>query len=476
MTTTHLTLEPAQLTVNGEEYEPTGTFTVLNPTTGEALAEAPAIDASALDDVFRVADRAFVLWRADEDARRDALRRAADVIEAEIEELSRVLTLEQGKPLADSRVEFFGAAAWLRYYADLDMAPEIVRDDHERYEAVVRRPLGVVVAITPWNFPILLAMWKIAPALRAGNTVVVKPSPFTPLSTLALGCVLRGVLPDGVLNVVAGPDPLGAALVTHPAPRKISFTGSTATGKRVAAAVAADLKRVTLELGGNDPAIILDDVDVAGIAERLFWGAFGNNGQICLAVKRVYAHRSVHAELVAALADIASSVRVGDGLKDGTQLGPINNTPQLDRVTDLVSDALRQGARAAAGGTRIDGQGLFFAPTILDRVSDGMRVVDEEQFGPVLPVLAFDDIDEAVARANNSPYGLTSSIWSGDVGRAFDLASRMESGQVSINSHASGVQAHLPFGGYKWSGVGVENGPWGLHSFTELQTIAGPGR
>ena len=356
------------------------------------------------------------------------------------------------------------------------MPREIIRDDAERFEEVYRRPLGVVSAITPWNFPITLAMWKIAPALRAGNTIVVKPSPYTPLTTLALARVLRGVLPDGVLNVITGPDPLGAALVSHPIPRKVSFTGSTAVGKRVAVAAAEDLKRVTLELGGNDPAIILKDANVEDVAARLFWSAFGNNGQICLAVKRVYAHEDVQPALVEALGELARKARVDDGMADGAQLGPLNNQPQFERIKGLVSDAVANGARVVSGGHVIDRPGYFYSPTILDNVNDGFRVVNEEQFGPVLPVMAFRDEAEAIERANNSEYGLTASVWSADADHAAALASEIDSGQVSINSHGGGVQKHLPFGGHKWSGIGVENGPWGLASFTELQVISGPSR
>jgi acyl-CoA reductase-like NAD-dependent aldehyde dehydrogenase len=464
------------LTVDGADFEAAGYFDIINPASGRVFAQAPAISPSQLDAVFAAADRAYQSWKRDEDERRRGLLAASDAVAAAAEELAPVLTAEQGKPLGDARSEILGASAWLRYYATLELPRELIRDDDQGYEEVFRRPLGVVSAITPWNFPIILAMWKIAPALRAGNTIVVKPSPFTPLTTLALAQTLRGVLPDGVLNVVAGPDPLGAALVSHPVPRKVSFTGSTATGKKVAVAAAADLKRVTLELGGNDPAIVLEDAKVDEIAEKIFWGAFGNNGQICLAAKRVYAHESLHADLVAALAELARSVKVDDGMAEGAQLGPINNKPQFDRVSELVTDALSRGARPAAGGGPLGRDGYFFSPTILDDVSDGVRVVDEEQFGPVLPVIPFRDEADAVARANRSQYGLTASVWSADQDHALSIAGQIDSGQVSINSHGGGVQMHLPFGGHKWSGIGVENGPWGLYGFTELQVIAGPPR
>jgi acyl-CoA reductase-like NAD-dependent aldehyde dehydrogenase len=463
-------------TSNGNDLPTEATFDVINPATGHVFAQAPSVAPAQLDQVFTDAHAAYLRWREDEAGRRAAMRRAADVIEANAAGLGSILMAEQGKPLAEAVGEFYGAAVWLRYFAELELPREIVRDDAEAFEEILRRPLGVVSAITPWNFPIVLAMWKIAPALRAGNTLVVKPSPYTPLATLALGHTLRGVLPDGVLNVVTGPDPLGAAMVSHPVPRKVSFTGSTAVGRKVALAAAPDLKRVTLELGGNDPAVILGDVNVEEIAQKLFWGAFGNNGQVCVAVKRVYAHESIQPKLVEALAEIAKSVKVDEGAVEGVQLGPLNNKPQLDRVKELIADAVGKGARVAAGGSAIERDGYFHEPTILDNVHDGLRVVDEEQFGPVLPIIPFSDEAEAIASANNSQYGLTASVWSGDAERAFRLAARLDAGQVAINGHGRGVLPHLPFGGHKQSGIGVENGPWGLYGFTELQVIAGPPR
>ncbi len=469
-------LDLATVTIGGREVSTPGTFEVINPATGEPFAVAPNISASQLDDAFTAASTAQLTWRNDEQRRRAALRDAADAIDAAAPALAGILTAEQGKPMNDALAEIGAATYWLRYYAELDLPREIVQNDENGYAEVLRRPLGVVAAITPWNFPIALAMWKIAPALLAGNTMVIKPSPFTPLTTLAMGAVLRDVLPAGVLNVISGTDPLGAAMSSHPVPRKISFTGSTATGKKVAAAAAEDLKRLTLELGGNDPAVVLPGTDVAAIAPSLFWGAFGNNGQICLAAKRVYAHESLHADLVEALAEIARSVHVDEGTVEGAQLGPINNLPQYDRVSELVADALSNGARAAAGGRRIDRPGYFFEPTILDRVDDGIRIVDEEQFGPALPVVAYSSVDDAVDRANASMYGLTASVWGSDLEEAYAVAGRIDSGQVSINSHGGAVLPHLPFGGHKWSGVGVENGPWGLYGFTELQVIQSPPR
>jgi len=467
---------PRTLTIDGAAVETAEHFPVVDPATGKPFATAPSISDAQLDSAVRAADAAYGTWRRDEPARTAALLAAADAVDAAAGDLAALLTAEQGKPLHDARAETKAVSLWLRYFATLELAPEVVRDDEKGYAEVHRRPLGVVAAITPWNFPLTLAMWKIAPALRAGNTVVIKPSPYTPLATLALGEVLRPVLPPGVLNVVTGPDPLGAALTTHPLVRKISFTGSTSTGKKVAAAAADDLKRVTLELGGNDPAIVLPDAPIGDIAASLFWSGFINNGQTCLAVKRVYVHESQHDDLVDALAAIAEQVRVDEGTAEGVQLGPINNKPQYERVSGLVEDAVARGARVAAGGSPLDRDGYFYRPTILSGLDDGVPVVDEEQFGPVLPVLAYRDLDDAVARANRTTYGLTASVWSADPGRAAVVAAEIEAGQVTVNAHGSAITPDLPFGGHKHSGIGVENGRWGLLGFTEIQVIAGPPR
>jgi acyl-CoA reductase-like NAD-dependent aldehyde dehydrogenase len=458
------------MTIGGEAVAAPGTFGVVNPATGEIAEHAPDCSREQLDQAMAAAQAALPAWRRDEEARRKALLAAADVMFARSEEIGRIITLEQGKPLKDATMEVVGAGVWTKYFAELELPREIIQDDGNALVEVVRRPMGVVAAITPWNFPLLLAIWKLAPALLAGNTMVLKPSPFTPLSSLRLGEALRDVFPPGVFNVVSGGDELGAWMTGHPVPRKISFTGSVATGKAVARSAAPDLKRVTLELGGNDPAILLDDADPATVADRLFAGAFQNNGQVCSAIKRVYVPEALYGDVVDALAAKASAAKVGDGFTDGVDFGPINNRPQYERVGELVSEALAGGARAAAGGAPIDGPGYFFQPTILADVADGARIVDEEQFGPALPVIKYRDLDEALARANGTHFGLSGSVWSSDPDRAAEVAGQLECGTAWVNTHLA-LAPHQPFGGFKWSGVGVENGPWGLYGFTEIQVL-----
>jgi acyl-CoA reductase-like NAD-dependent aldehyde dehydrogenase len=456
------------MTIGGDRRAAAQTFGVINPATGEVHAEAPDCSREQLDEAMDAAAKAHIDWRTDEDARREALRQAAEVLMGSSEVLSPILTQEQGKPLSQAAIECIGGGIWLQYFADLEVPREVIQDDDNAFAEVVRKPMGVVAAITPWNYPLILATWKIGPALRAGNTIVLKPSPFTPLATLKLAELLSEVLPPGVVNVVSGGDELGKWMTSHPVPRKISFTGSVETGKHVAASAAPDLKRVTLELGGNDPAIVLDDVDAADVAEKIFANAFANTGQICSAIKRVYVPESMESEIVEVLASKAREAKFGDGMEEGTEFGPINNAPQFERVKELVSDAINKGAKVATGGAPMDRPGYFFQPTVLSGVSEGVRIVDEEQFGPALPVLTYRHVDEALDRANATMFGLSGSVWSGDPERGAEVASKLECGTAWVNTHLA-LSPSQPFGGFKWSGLGVENGPWGLAAFTEIQ-------
>ncbi len=458
------------MTIGGQPAATERSFGVRNPATGDVFADAPDCTPGQLDAAMEAAAKAYPDWRGDEEARRHALRTMAGVLMGSLAELAPLLTSEQGKPLNDANLEVFGSAMWCSYYADLERQREIIQEDAEALVEVVRRPLGVVAAITPWNFPLNLAFWKIAPALRAGNTLVVKPSPFTPLTTLRAVELLQQCLPPGVLNVVSGGDELGAAMTGHPVPRKVSFTGSVETGKKVALSAAPDLKRVTLELGGNDAAIVLDDVDPQAVADGLFGGAFANNGQVCSAIKRVYVPEGLYDEVVDVLAARARAVTVGDGTDPATKLGPVNNAPQFERVKELVADALAHGGRAVTGGKAMDRPGYFFEPTILAGLSDGVRIVDEEQFGPALPVVSYRDVDDALARANATNFGLSGSVWGADEERATAVAGRLECGTAWVNVHLA-LAPFQPFGGFKWSGIGVENGPWGLAGFTDVQAV-----
>ncbi|MFJ9329156.1 aldehyde dehydrogenase family protein [Streptomyces sp. NPDC101230] len=439
-----------------------GRFAVLDPATGQAFDEAPGLRPGELDGVVGRAHGAWPSWRSDPAARARALLASADAVEEAGADLAPLLTREQGKPLAESYAEVARTAARLRHFAQ--MAPEVrtIEDGRPVHSEIRWRSLGPVAAIVPWNFPLQLASAKFAPALAAGNTVVLKPSPFTPLATRLLGSVLSAALPEGVLTIVTGREPLGARLASHPGIRHVTFTGSVPTGRAVARAAAPGLARVTLELGGNDAAVLLDDVDVGRIAERLFWAAFRNCGQVCVAVKRVYAPARLHSQVVEALAERARTVVVGAGLDPGTELGPLNNAAQLEQVERRTARALADGARAVAGGHRLDRPGYFYAPTVLADVPPGSEVVTEEQFGPVLPVLSYGSLDEAVAAANSTRFGLGGSVWGTDLDRAGAVAERLECGTAWINHHAE-LSLAQPFAGVKESGVGVAGGPWGLY-------------
>ncbi len=458
------------LIIGGDARPAASTFDVINPATGEPWAQAPDASKEQLDEAFSSAAKAYIDWRTDEDARREALRACANIMFTAGGDLGPILTKEQGKPLSQANVECLGAGLWFNYFADLEVPQEVIQDDDNVFAEVVRRPMGVVAAITPWNFPLILASWKIGPALRAGNTIVLKPSPFTPLATLKMVEKLQAALPPGVLNCVTGGDELGKWMTSHPVPRKVSFTGSVATGKHVAASAAPDLKRVTLELGGNDPAIVLDDANPTEVAEKIFAQAFANTGQICSAIKRVYVPESMQDEVVSVIASKAAAAKFGDGMEDGVEYGPINNKPQFERVKELVADAKAKGATVATGGDVMDRPGYFFQPTVLSNVTEGVRIVDEEQFGPALPIITYRDESEVIDRANATMFGLSGSVWSGDPERGAKVASQLECGTAWVNTHLQ-LSPAQPFGGFKWSGLGVENGPWGLAAFTEIQVL-----
>lgn len=457
--------------IDGKMDAGSARFDVVNPANEQVIGSAPDATQADLDRAIAAARKAFPGWAATLiEQRKAALMAMGQAIMANAEPLKRLLTSEQGKPHAESEGEVMGAGYWLMGAASLDLPVIVNEDSEERYSETRRVPLGVVGAIAPWNFPLILAMFKIGPALLAGNTMVLKPSPFTPLATLKLAELVKDMVPPGVLNIITGGDQLGPWMTSHPGFDKISFTGSTATGRRVMESAAPTLKRVTLELGGNDAAIVMPDVDVEKVAEELFWAAFRNNGQICIATKRMYVHRDIYEPLKDALVAYARTVKVGDGSEQGTQIGPINNAPQYRRVLDLIQDAKDKGYTFLTGGNPSDVPGYFVPITILDNPPEDSRIVQEEQFGPVLPLLKFDNYDDVIARANATEYGLGGSVWGNDEDKAFDLAQRIASGTVWVNEtqHLTPTSA---FGGKKQSGVGVEGGVDGLLEYTNAQTL-----
>lgn len=461
------------LTINGEAVAGAALpLTVANPATEETLAEAPAADSAQLDAAVVAARAAFTAWRARPwDERRDAVLSYADAIEAEADALARLLTAEQGKPLAAARGEVARAVEWARSLAALEIPTRTAVDDETHTARVRYVPIGVVAGIVPWNFPVTLAMWKIAPALLTGNTVVLKPSPFTPLTGLMLGELSRRVLPPGVLNVITGDDDLGPALTAHPGVDKIAFTGSTATGKSVMASAAADLKRITLELGGNDAAVILPDADVEKLAPALFWASFANTSQYCLATKRIYVHEDIHDAFLSALVAYADTVVVGDGAESGTQMGPLQNLKQYERVLEIIAESEAAGHTIAYRGNTHPDEGYFIGPVIVDRPPEDSWLVQEEPFGPIVPILTFTDIDDVVERVNASRYGLGGSVWGTNVDQAVAVAERIESGVVWVNE-IHRLSPQFPLAGHRESGVGRENGIEGLLEYCNTQVIA----
>jgi acyl-CoA reductase-like NAD-dependent aldehyde dehydrogenase len=459
-----------KLLIGGRLVAGAATLDVVNPATGRSFAKSPRADAAQLNEAVAAARAAFPGWAITPiTERRRLLVSVAGLLSGRSEEFARLLTREQGKPLAEARFEVDASVALTRAFAGMDLPVRVLRDSNEDRIVQHRVPLGVVAAITPWNFPLFLLMIKAAPALLAGNTLVAKPAPTTPLTTLLFGRLCAEVFPAGVVNVVVDENDLGNALTGHPDVSKVAFTGSTATGKRVMASAAAGLKRLTLELGGNDAAIVLPDARVPDVAPRIFQAAMLNAGQVCFAIKRLYVHESHYEDMCRELAVLADSVVVDDGLAEGSQLGPLQNKAQFDKVKAFIADAHACG-RVIAGGKVLERDGYFVAPTIVRDIADDARLVREEQFGPVLPVLRYADIQDAIIRANGSEYGLGATVWGADLERAYQVASKLEAGTVWVNKHLD-LPPDIPFSGVKQSGFGAEMGQEGLEEFTQSRVI-----
>lgn len=437
---------------------------ILDPATDETIGHVPEQGVKELDAAVARARRAQSAWAGlGHGERSRLLLAAADALDEQAEVLAQLLSRENGKPLngPNARLEVAQSSQWLRATANFETPGGTLVDDGETRATISYEPIGVVGAIGPWNWPLMITVWQIAPSLRMGNTVVVKPSEYTPLSVMALVHVLNSVLPEGVLEVVPGGREVGARMSEHEDIGKIMFTGSIGTGRAIAAAGADTLKRLTLELGGNDAAIVLDDCDPKQIAEGIFWGAFINTGQTCAAIKRVYVADNIYEELCGALAEIARNVPMGPGTDENNVLGPLQNRQQYEIVARLVDAARDSGATILAGGDPGEGPGNFYPATIVSDIDADNDLVVEEQFGPALPIIRYSSVDQAVEWANSLEVGLGASVWSADRDRALEVARRVEAGTVWINGHAV-PDPRIPFGGIKQSGYGLEFGMEGL--------------
>lgn len=443
---------------------------VLNPSTGLVFAQAPRANVGQLNESVAAAKKAFPAWAARSiSERRNMLLMLADQVEVNVELLACLLTCEQGKPLAQARMESMACVQIIQGMSDNELSPKVLRDDGGSLITEVRTPLGVVAAITPWNFPLALLMNKLAPALLAGNTVVVKPAPTTPLTTLFVGELCSRVFPAGVVNVITDANDLGSLLVEHPDVTKVAFTGSTATGRKVMQTAASAIKRITLELGGNDAALVLSDADVKSVAQKVFDGAMLNAGQICVAIKRVYVPNELHDAFCDELSVLVKNMIVGDGHDFGTQLGPVQNRTQYEKLKDLLEECARDG-RVISGAVHPSENGYFIPPSIVCDLDDSSRIVREEQFGPILPVLRYADLDEVIRRINDSEFGLAATVWGTDLVHATKVAERIDAGTVWVNKHLD-LSPGIPFRGAKQSGFGAELGRAGFEEYTQAKVI-----
>jgi len=460
------------LLIDGKLRDSRTSLEVINPATEKVFALCPAASFTDLNTAVAAAHRALEAWSTKSYAERaDLIKQLAMQLRERKNILATLLTQEQGKPLAQSVAEIDRGAAQSEDIVEIEIPIEILVDDDEKHIELQYRPLGVVGIITPWNAPVNLALGPLVSALYTGNTVVLKPSPYTPLTTLKMGELMQKIFPAGVVNILAGGDELGHKMTQHPDINKISFTGSVETGKKVMASAASTLKRVTLELGGNDPAIILNDVDPKAIAKKIFFASFVNSGQVCMAIKRIYAHESIYDELCEALTKEAKNAKYGNGLDSKNQLGPVQNKMQFDKIVEILEDTKKAGARILAGGIIPDTPGYFIPPTLVTDIDENSRLVLEEQFGPIVPILKYSDVEDAIYRANDTPYGLSGSVWSSDLERAIEIAKRLRVGTAWVNQHRA-TSAFVPFGGAKESGIGRQYSILGLKGYMEPEVLS----
>lgn len=463
-------VRPYAMLLGGKLVAGASSIPVVDPATEEVVAHAPAADAGQLEQAIAAAKAAFSEWRLVAPAERAALiLRMADAIEARREEIARVITLEVGKPIGAARADVDLALMWARQVAKVEIKPEVLQDDAQAYIEVQHKPIGVVAAIIPWNFPFFQTVYKLVPALLTGNTVVIKPAPTSPLNAMLLGEILHDIVPPGVVNIVGDDGSLGPLLSSHADIGKVSFTGSTAAGRQVMASGAATLKRIVLELGGNDAAIVLGDADVESVAKGIFTWAFMNSGQVCINIKRIYVPDALYEAFCDAFSRLAKAAVVGHGLDERTEFGPIQNRRQYETVLRALELAKRDGT-VIAGGAPLAGKGYFVPPTVVRDIDESSPLVREETFGPIRSILRYSSLDDAVRRANDTPYGLGNSVWGQDIEQATRVAAQLESGTTWVNTHFA-LAPNVPFGGRKQSGLGVEFGLEGIHEFTDRHVI-----
>jgi acyl-CoA reductase-like NAD-dependent aldehyde dehydrogenase len=463
-------MQDFKMLIGGKLLDTKDHTAIISPVSEDIVGQAPEAGPDAINSAVAAAATAYAKWRLTSPTERRAVLVAVSAALTEhADELVRLLVLETGRPMPIAQFEVGLAKQFVDYYAGQTIDVEVLSETDARRVEIHHKPLGVVAAVVPWNAPLYLAMNKIAPALVAGNSVVVKAPPTAPLTLLRAGEILAPILPAGVVNIVSGGNEAGAHLVSHAGVAKVAFTGSTATGRSIMASAAASLKRLTLELGGNDAAIVMADVDPKAIAPALFGLAFFNSGQVCAVIKRLYVHADIYDALCDEMAALAKAATMGDGMDPGVAFGPIQNRAQYQKVLGILDDA-RANGRIIAGGERRAGPGFFVPLTIVRDISDGTATVDQEAFGPVLPILRYTDVADAIARANGTPYGLGGSVWSRDLKKAAAVAAQMECGTVWINQHCA-LDPAVPFPAHKQSGIGVESGREGLLAYTSMQVV-----
>ncbi|RXM39397.1 aldehyde dehydrogenase [Chryseobacterium sp. CH21] len=462
------------ISVAKETHTPDTAFLSLNPSTLEVIGEVANTSREEIDAKIEKAKKAQKLWSARPDSeRKDILLKVAEALQQNSKHLAEWITREQGKPLngPGANFEMQACVGWTQVPASLDLPEEIVFEDETRKDVLYRNPIGIVAAIAPWNWPLMIAIWQIIPSLRMGNTVIIKPSEYTTYCSLELIKVINTVLPEDVLQVITGRGEVGGYLTSHPEIGKIMFTGSIATGKKVIEASVQNMARLTLECGGNDAGIILPGLDVSKHIDNIFWGAFLNMGQTCACLKRLYVHESDYEKVVQALADYSSNIPMGNGADEASVLGPIQNKMQYNKIQELILDSENIGADFIFTGQKPDLEGYFIPITLVGNVDNGDRIVDEEQFGPVLPIIKYKTLEEAISKANDSENGLGASVWSDDLDEAQKVAVQLEAGTVWINQHGA-INPFVPFGGAKQSGYGVEFGIEGLKAVTVPKVIS----